>query len=106
MKSAHPAILPVLFILTATLFPTFASAQPALLDAIRGGAPLIDLRLRYENVDQESKPRNAAATTFRASSALLPKTPLKPSLSFWADPRFTHAIVDGTTRSSSTYSPG
>src|SRR5262249_23752095 len=49
---------------------------------------------------------SAAATTFRATSALLPKTPLKPSLSFWADPRFTHSIVDGTSRSSSTSTTG
>ena len=40
--------------------------QPTLTDAIRGGTPLIDLRLRYENVDQENKPRNASATTLRA----------------------------------------
>jgi hypothetical protein len=41
-------------------------AQTTLLGAIDAGNPLIDLRLRYENVDQANKPRNAAATTFRA----------------------------------------
>ena len=29
-----------------------ANAQPSLADAIKAGTPLIDLRLRYENVDQ------------------------------------------------------
>ena len=43
-----------------------AEAQTTLADAIRAGMPLIDLRLRYENVDQENKPRNASATTLRA----------------------------------------
>jgi len=43
-----------------------AEAQTTLLGAIDAGNPLIDLRLRYENVDQANKPRNAAATTFRA----------------------------------------
>jgi hypothetical protein len=43
-----------------------AQAQTALIDAVKAGSPLIDLRLRYENVDQADKPRNATATTFRA----------------------------------------
>jgi hypothetical protein len=43
-----------------------AKAQPSLADAIKAGTPLIDLRLRYENVDQENRPRNATATTLRA----------------------------------------
>jgi hypothetical protein len=65
-----PAVLrrpECLFLLFLALFASSpARAQPSLVDAIRAGTPLIDLRLRYENVDQEDKPRNATATTFRA----------------------------------------
>jgi len=43
-----------------------AEAQTSLADAIKSGTPLIDVRLRYEQVDQEDKPRNATATTLRA----------------------------------------
>src|SRR5215467_10264782 len=43
-----------------------AKAQTTLGGAIDAGMPLIDLRLRYENVDQANKTHNAAATTFRA----------------------------------------
>jgi len=43
-----------------------AQAQTTLAGAIGAGMPIIDLRLRYENVDQANKPRNATATTFRA----------------------------------------
>jgi hypothetical protein len=43
-----------------------AQAQTSLIGAIKAGNPLIDLRLRYELVDQADKPRNATATTFRA----------------------------------------
>ena len=50
----------------AMFVPGAASAQSTFADAIRGGIPLIDLRLRYENVDQENRPRNASATTLRA----------------------------------------
>jgi hypothetical protein len=35
-------------------------------DAIAGGTPLIDIRLRYDTVDQPSKPKDAQATTVRA----------------------------------------
>ena len=37
----------------AALVPGPAS-QATVADAIRAGTPLIDLRLRYENVDQEN----------------------------------------------------
>ena len=59
------ALLLSLTVLGASAFGT-AQAQTTLADAIRTGTPLIDLRLRHENVDQENKPRNAAATTLRA----------------------------------------
>ena len=63
--NTRPHTFRILLIFALLIFPSFASAQIDLLDAIRDGTPLIDLRLRYENVDQENKPRNAAATTFR-----------------------------------------
>lgn len=56
----------LLVILGSAILPAPAASQATLADAIRTGVPLIDLRLRYENVDQENKPRNASATTLRA----------------------------------------
>src|SRR5438105_836619 len=43
-----------------------ASAQMTLKGALDAGLPIIDLRLRYETVDQANKPRDAAAVTIRA----------------------------------------
>jgi hypothetical protein len=43
-----------------------AEAQTTLKGALGGGVPIIDLRLRYEAVDQANKPKNAAAATIRA----------------------------------------
>ena len=43
-----------------------AAAETALKDAIAGGMPIIDLRLRSELVGQANKPKNALATTLRA----------------------------------------
>jgi hypothetical protein len=44
-----------------------AEAQPTLSDAIAAGRPVIDLRARYENVDDASKtPAIGEAATFRA----------------------------------------
>ena len=43
-----------------------AQAQTSLKAAIDAGLPIIDLRLRYEGIDQANKPRNAAAATIRA----------------------------------------
>ena len=52
----------------ATLLPiaAFADALDTLPYAFSGGTPSLDLRLRYENVDQQSALHNAYATTFRA----------------------------------------
>src|SRR5262245_8429203 len=43
----------------------------------------------------------AASTTLRASSALMPNTPPKPSLSLTALPRLVQSIVESKVRSSS-----
>ena len=44
-----------------------AQAQPRLVDALAAGRPIIDLRARYENVDDPSKTTNVGeAGTFRA----------------------------------------
>jgi hypothetical protein len=43
-----------------------AQAETTLRDAIAGGMPIIDIRLREETVDQANKPKNAIATTMRA----------------------------------------
>ena len=55
-----------LSVLTVVFVSTPALSQPTLVDAIKSGTPLIDLRLRYERVDQENKPNDASATTLRA----------------------------------------
>ena len=43
-----------------------AYASDTLIGAIGAGTPIIDLRLRIEEVDQSNKPKIAAATTIRA----------------------------------------
>jgi hypothetical protein len=65
MSHRHRVVF-VLLSLVVIFVPGPASSQATLVDAIRSGMPLIDLRLRYENVDQENKPRNASAMTIRA----------------------------------------
>jgi hypothetical protein len=45
---------------------SFAHAQPSLKDAIAAGRPIIDLRQRYETVDQSNRTEEAHANTFRA----------------------------------------
>lgn len=42
-----------------------ASANDSLVDAIKNGRPLINLRYRFEHVDQDGKPENAEAHTVR-----------------------------------------
>src|SRR4051812_40793252 len=59
-------IVSVVPIVVSLVIGASANAQSGVVDAITAGLPLIDLRLRYENVDQENKPRNASALTFRA----------------------------------------
>jgi hypothetical protein len=43
-----------------------ARAAGTLTEAISAGAPIIDLRLRLEDVDQANKAKTAVATTLRA----------------------------------------
>jgi len=43
-----------------------ARAAETLIAAFEAGTPLIDLRLRFEDVDQANKPKEASATTIRA----------------------------------------
>jgi hypothetical protein len=47
-------------------FPHSAHAAESLAAAFETGAPIADLRLRYENVDQANTPKQASATTLRA----------------------------------------
>jgi hypothetical protein len=54
------------FMLANALAGAPAKAQSGVIDAVAAGTPLIDVRLRYETVDQANKPKNAAATTLRA----------------------------------------
>ncbi|GAC1625380.1 MAG: hypothetical protein NVS9B10_12270 [Nevskia sp.] len=51
-----------------SLLPALGLADPleTLPYAFSGGTPSVDLRLRYENVDQKNALHNAYATTFRA----------------------------------------
>jgi hypothetical protein len=52
---------------TATLLPSSGSfAAPSILEAISGGRPVIDLRGRFENVQEANKTVDANALTFRA----------------------------------------
>ena len=62
--SRSKCVFLLFLMLIASTAPSWA--QTTLVDAIRAGTSLIDLRLRHENVDQENKPRNALATTLRA----------------------------------------
>ena len=55
-----------LFVLTFVMPLGAAQAQTNLKAAIDGGLPIIDLRLRYEGIDQANRPRNATAATIRA----------------------------------------
>jgi hypothetical protein len=43
-----------------------ARAADTLEDFIVTGIPIVDLRLRFEDVDQANKPKDAVATTIRA----------------------------------------
>jgi hypothetical protein len=51
--------------LAALAIPSAVNAQ-TIIDALVGGMPLADLRLRYENIDQSNKPQTAEAATLRA----------------------------------------
>lgn len=53
------ALLAAIFALPA------AQAQDSLVDAIKNGRPLLDIRYRFEYVDQDGKPENARAHTVR-----------------------------------------
>jgi hypothetical protein len=48
----------------------FVAVAPAdaqsILDAVTSGTPLLDVRLRYDHVDESDKPKDAEATTIRA----------------------------------------
>jgi len=55
-----------LSVAVAWLSTSSARAQNELLSALANGSPLIDLRLRLEDVAQSSKSRRAFATTLRA----------------------------------------
>ena len=59
--------MPPLLLTFALLFAgANARAAENLTDAIAGGMPMIDLRLRLEDLDQANKPKQAVATTLRA----------------------------------------
>src|SRR5690348_10745904 len=53
-------------IAVASLSTNSARAQTELISALTNGSPLIDLRLRFEDVAQSNKLRRAYATTLRA----------------------------------------
>jgi hypothetical protein len=55
-----------LSIAVASLLTISARAQNEFVSALTGGAPLIDLRLRFENIAQSNKARRAYAATLRA----------------------------------------
>src|ERR1700686_2701406 len=58
-------VLPLLTIAVAVAGGSARSAEK-LIDAIDGGMPIIDLRLRLEDVVQANKAKKAVATTLRA----------------------------------------
>ena len=58
-----PVSIPLVAML---LWPLSAAAQTTFGEAIAGGRPLVDVRLRFENVHQYDKEKVAVATTIRA----------------------------------------
>jgi hypothetical protein len=52
--------------LALLVFPSTVVGQSTLRDAIASGRPIVDVRLRFEHVDQSDKPKDAVATTIRA----------------------------------------
>jgi len=50
----------------AGLLPTFSDPISSLPDAVTGGTPNLDVRLRYATINQHNKPDNANAVTARA----------------------------------------
>jgi hypothetical protein len=55
-----------LSIMVTSVLTISARAQNEFVSALAGGAPLIDLRLRFEDIAQSNKPRRAYAATLRA----------------------------------------
>ncbi len=54
-------------VISTAVFMTATSARAqSFVDALAGGTPLADLRLRYEEIDQSNKAKTAEATTLRA----------------------------------------
>jgi hypothetical protein len=59
--------VPALLAFVAPLvLPSTVIGQTTLRDAFASGRPIIDVRLRFEHVDQSDKPEDAVATTIRA----------------------------------------
>lgn len=62
----HFALALPMSALSMALLPQAARAETALVEAIKAGTPLADLRLRYEAIDQENRPDDAQAFILRA----------------------------------------
>ena len=58
--------------LALLVLPSTVVGQTTLRDAIASGRPIVDVRLRFEHVDQSDKPKDAVATT----------APISPDLAF------------------------
>ena len=56
----------VCLIILLSSFPAEAATDSSFRDALTSGMPLIDVRLRHENVEQANRPETAEATTVRA----------------------------------------
>jgi hypothetical protein len=69
MKSKNAVLIHGRSLAVLTLISVCAAANADTLEqlpyAFSGGTPSLDLRLRYENVDQQNALKNAYATTFR-----------------------------------------
>jgi hypothetical protein len=71
VKPAAPArvdtgVAILLVSLALLVLPSTVVGQTTLRDAIASGRPIVDVRLRFEHVDQSDKPKDAVATTIRA----------------------------------------
>jgi len=66
MRPRKPKMPALLLALAAATLIGRANAAETLRDSIAAGVPIIDLRMRFEEVEQANRPKHAIATTLRA----------------------------------------
>jgi hypothetical protein len=78
--------------------PTFTRAEEVLSDAIMNGKPMLDVRYRFEHVDQQGRAKNAAANTVRTKIGFQ----TAPFYDFSALVQFENSSTIGSGRFNST----